>query len=373
MLESHAPDVGSAFCVAALRYEVDVTPVRAPHGTEVVGGMIGELRETRTVKPADKEVGVPERHAGSLDVAVADEKHPLAVGRDRGRGEAPLGVGEQALFHAGPIVHFPQLAAAFTVLAYAEERRLAGQRAGIHACGVAGQEVVGGTEGPDARAIGFGARKEDVLHVGSVDGRIVLVSGGNLTADVAAACVGLENLIVLAARFRETDVLAVGGIGEIEHRAAIGALGGAALTRQVLYKYVGRVVTIGQIGDFTASGRNSQYAVGQPCDSGPRAPHLGHTDVVARLRHLDEIGAGLLGDGHDGVIHVLRRGGKAGGGEQRKTKYAQRTRGSHFAKYRSHLHFFTFTLFENSRRPRVRTLRPTVILCKEMKILCIKM
>lgn len=373
MLESHAPDVGCAFCVAALRYEVDVTPVRAPHGTEVVGGMIGELRETRTVKPADKEVGVPERHAGSFDVAVADEKHPLAVGRDRGRGEAPLGVGEQALFHAGPVVHFPQLAAAFSVLSHAEERRLAGQRAGIHACGVAGQEVVGGTEGPDARAIGFGARKEDVLHVGSIDGRIVLVSGGNLTADVAATRVGLENLIVLAARFRETDVLAVGGVGEIKHCAAIGALGGATLTRQVLYKYVGRIVTIGQIGDFTASGRNSQYAVGQPCDSGPRAPHLGHTDVVAGLRHLDEIGAGLLGDGHDRVVHVLGCGGKADGREQRKTKYAQRTRGSHFAKYRNHLHFFTVNQFENSRHARIRTLRPTVILCKEMKILCIKM
>ena len=58
LAEGHAPYVGSAFGVAALRHEIDVLAVVAPHWAKVVGGMVGELSEVCAVEAAYEKVGV---------------------------------------------------------------------------------------------------------------------------------------------------------------------------------------------------------------------------------------------------------------------------------------------------------------------------
>ena len=58
VIEIYAPNVGRAGCAAALRYEVYVTTVAAPHGADVVGRMVGDLRQSRPVEAGNEYVGV---------------------------------------------------------------------------------------------------------------------------------------------------------------------------------------------------------------------------------------------------------------------------------------------------------------------------
>lgn len=107
----HAPDVGSAFGIAALRNEVDVLPVTAPAGAEVVGSMVGVLHQLGAIGAHGVDIGVPIGEVARLYLRAAHKEQAGTVGAEHGRGEAAFGGGDDALFHPGGIVDFPNLAA----------------------------------------------------------------------------------------------------------------------------------------------------------------------------------------------------------------------------------------------------------------------
>ena len=84
IIECHFPDVCHSRSAAALRDEVDVFPVLAPHGAEVVGRVVGQLRHLCAVQAGDVEVGIQVVDVPADNAAAAHKEHPAAVGRNDG-------------------------------------------------------------------------------------------------------------------------------------------------------------------------------------------------------------------------------------------------------------------------------------------------
>lgn len=84
IIECHFPNVRRPRSAATLRDEVDVFSVLAPHGAEVVGRVVGQLRHLCAVQAGDIEVGVQVVDITADDAAAAHKEHPAAVGRNDG-------------------------------------------------------------------------------------------------------------------------------------------------------------------------------------------------------------------------------------------------------------------------------------------------
>ena len=274
IIECHFPDVCHSRSAAALRDEVDVFSVLAPHGAEVVGRVVGQLRHLRAVQAGDVEVGIQV-------------------------SEAALGVGDNALFGTCDVIDFPQLAKPGSVDARTDKGGLVAQGAGIHAVAVCGQEIVADVVAPDADVFRFEACKEYLFHVRRIDGRIVLRAVGDLAADVAFAGIGAEYLVGFAARLREAEIAAVGRKGEVDHSRAVGALRGAALFVQVFNENVGRIVAGRQVGDVVSARRDVEDAVREPVDAFSGALDLRQADTVGIGRDANEIVTGFFRHSHD--------------------------------------------------------------------------
>jgi len=281
VIEVHAPDVGSAFSISALRDEVYLLAVWAPDGAQVVGCMVGELGEVGAVGPACIDVGVPILERAGLYLATASHEEPLAVGRDDRRCEGAVGVADDAFFHTCLVVHPPYLAVAHGTESGAIVGTLLRDGIGVEADGISGQEIVGHAIAPDAEAVPLLASEEDLLHVVGIDGRIVLCAAGNLPADIAVLGVGLEQLALFSSHLREADVLAVGREGEVLHALSVGALHAAALLAEVGNEDVGGIISGGQIGQGGSVGRDAQDAVGEPAHAIGAALHDGEAYIVA--------------------------------------------------------------------------------------------
>ena len=81
IVKTHSPDIGRPICTSTLRNEVDVAAILAPYGTEVIGCMISELRELRTVHAASINIGILVKSAiAHGNPATADKHYPLAIG-----------------------------------------------------------------------------------------------------------------------------------------------------------------------------------------------------------------------------------------------------------------------------------------------------
>ena len=307
IVECHAPDVGLGLAAATLRHEVDVTPVLAPHGAEVVGRVIGELGEVRAVETGHADVRIIIGNGTALYLAAPHAQEPLPVGRDGRRGKVAPGLGDDALLHPGLIVDFPDFAVACRIGTDADERAFALHGIGVEALGIVGQEVVLHVVAPNAGAVVLLSREENQPHVRRINGRIILVCGGDLATDEAPVGRGLENLVGFPPRFREHNLLAIRRIGKIQHGGAVGFLYGRTLLGQVLDENVGRVVAEREIGYLAAIDRNVQNPVGEPSDAAPAPPHFGHADIIRRLRNLREVRPRLFRYGNHRVVNPLGR------------------------------------------------------------------
>lgn len=273
--------------------------------------MVGELGEARAVDPADEKIGIAVDELAGIENALAHEQNPLSVGRDGRGSKAPSGIGNDALLHAGIIVDPPDFAPPGAICPGAEKSGFPLQRTGIHTRRITRQKIVLNAVAPDADPVGLLTGKEQQLHVGGVDGRIVQVARGDLAADVAVLCIGLEYLVRIAAALREADVLAVGRVGEVQHAAAVGALHGAALPAQILDKDVRAVVSCREIGDVGAGDRNVENSVGEPVDPLAAPLHERHADVIARRSDSGKLGARLFRYRDHRVVDLLGRGFEA--------------------------------------------------------------
>lgn len=309
IIECHFPDVCHSRSAAALRDEVDVFSVLAPHGAEVVGRVVGQLRHLRAVQAGDVEVGIQVVDVPADNAAAAHKEHPAAVGRNDGGSEAALGVGDNTFFGTCDVIDFPQLAKPGSIDARTDKGGLVAQGAGIHAVAVCGQEIVADVVAPDADVFRFEACKEYLFHVRRIDGRIVLRAVGDLAADVAFAGIGAEYLVGFAARLREAEIAAVGRKGEVDHSRAVGALRGAALFVQVFNENVGRIVAGRQVSDVVSARRDVEDAVREPVDAFSGALDLRQADTVGIGRDANEIVTGFFRYSHDRIINLLCRHG----------------------------------------------------------------
>lgn len=268
--------------------------------------MIRQLRHARSVQPCHEDVGIHVSECPADNGAAADEQHPLPVRGDDGRGETALRVGDDAFLCSRLVVDFPYLALACRVEAGAYVGRLLLQRIGVHAVGEGGKEVVFHVVAPNAHVLHLHPCEEYLLHVGRIDGRIVLVAVRDLAAHIPVLGIRAEDLVRVSARFREADVFPVGRIGEVQYRRAVRPLNGTALFRQVFDENVGGVVARRQVSQVLPIHGNVQDTVRQPVDAVALAVDNRQAHTVGIRCDLYELVAGLLRHCNNGVIYLLR-------------------------------------------------------------------
>ena len=127
--------------------------------------MVGQLSHFGAVQTSNEQVRVGVIYVPANDAAAAHEEHPLAIGRDDGRGETALRVGNDALFRARGIIDFPQFALSGGIGARTDVGRFALQRIGIHPIAIRGQEIVLHIVAPNADIACLLAGKENLCVV----------------------------------------------------------------------------------------------------------------------------------------------------------------------------------------------------------------
>lgn len=80
----HTPDVSSAFGIATLRYEVNILPVAAPAGAEVIGCMVGVLHQLYAIGAHGVDVGIPISEIACLYLRTSHKEQTASSGLSMG-------------------------------------------------------------------------------------------------------------------------------------------------------------------------------------------------------------------------------------------------------------------------------------------------